>query len=171
LLLVQSYAPDKAPCINCLEQSPSQLASTFRSWFFLLLVWLSLSFIQREDLLLCSSYLPLGVPNWVPNMQYQCTTWKLSQKLEKDSTINWSTTKMKRFDHYLKTTKKLSLDLHLRSLYVRMTSWYVMIISNCGMTILVCLWLNHIVWCDKCLLDLVCKMNCLDLLCLGRNFL
>jgi hypothetical protein len=38
LLLVQSYAPDKAPYINCLELSPSQLASTFGSWFFLLLV-------------------------------------------------------------------------------------------------------------------------------------
>jgi hypothetical protein len=38
LLLVQNYAPDKAPFINCLELSPSQRASTFRSWFFLLLV-------------------------------------------------------------------------------------------------------------------------------------
>jgi hypothetical protein len=38
LLLVQSYSPDKVPYINCLELSPSQLASTFRSWFFLLLV-------------------------------------------------------------------------------------------------------------------------------------
>jgi hypothetical protein len=28
-------------------------------------------FIVREDLLLCSSYLPLGVPNWVPNTHYQ----------------------------------------------------------------------------------------------------
>jgi hypothetical protein len=25
---------------------------------------INLGFIQREDLLLCSSYLPLGVPNW-----------------------------------------------------------------------------------------------------------
>jgi hypothetical protein len=64
LLLVQSYAPEKAPYINCLEQSPSQLASTFGSWFFLLLVRLNLGFILREDLPLCSSYLPLGVPNW-----------------------------------------------------------------------------------------------------------
>jgi hypothetical protein len=64
LLLVQSYAPDNAPSINCLEQSPSQLASTFRSWFFLLLVRLNLGLIPREDLPLCSSYLPLGVPNW-----------------------------------------------------------------------------------------------------------
>jgi hypothetical protein len=38
LLLVQSYTPDKAPYINCLELSPSQRASTFGSWFFLLLV-------------------------------------------------------------------------------------------------------------------------------------
>jgi hypothetical protein len=38
LLLVQSYTLDKAPHINCLELSPSQLASTFGSWFFLLLV-------------------------------------------------------------------------------------------------------------------------------------
>jgi hypothetical protein len=26
---------------------------------------------MREDLLLCSSYLPLGVSNWVPNKHYQ----------------------------------------------------------------------------------------------------
>jgi hypothetical protein len=38
LLLVQRYAPNKAPYINCLELPPSQLASTFESWFFLLLV-------------------------------------------------------------------------------------------------------------------------------------
>jgi hypothetical protein len=32
---------------------------------------INLSFILREDLLLCSSYLLLGVPNWVPNKHYQ----------------------------------------------------------------------------------------------------
>jgi hypothetical protein len=32
---------------------------------------INLGFILREDLLLCSPYLPLGVPNWVPNMHYQ----------------------------------------------------------------------------------------------------
>jgi hypothetical protein len=32
---------------------------------------INLGFILREDLLLCSSYLPLGVPNWVPNKHYQ----------------------------------------------------------------------------------------------------
>jgi hypothetical protein len=29
--------------------------------------WINLGFILREDLLLCSSYLPLGVPNWTVN--------------------------------------------------------------------------------------------------------
>jgi hypothetical protein len=32
---------------------------------------INLGFILREDLLLCSSYLPLGVLNWVPNTHYQ----------------------------------------------------------------------------------------------------
>jgi hypothetical protein len=32
---------------------------------------INLGFIPREDLLLCSSYLPLGVPNWVHNTHYQ----------------------------------------------------------------------------------------------------
>jgi hypothetical protein len=32
---------------------------------------INLGFILREDLLQCSSYLPLGVPNWVPNTHYE----------------------------------------------------------------------------------------------------
>jgi hypothetical protein len=32
---------------------------------------INLGFILREDLLLCSSDLPLGVPNWVRNTHYQ----------------------------------------------------------------------------------------------------
>ena len=36
---------------------------TFRSDSLLLLVRLNLGFLMRENLLLCSSYLPLGVPN------------------------------------------------------------------------------------------------------------
>jgi hypothetical protein len=38
------------------------------------------------------------------------TTWKLSKSLEEDSSIDCTTPrtpKMKRVDHYLKTTKKL----------------------------------------------------------------
>jgi hypothetical protein len=31
-----------------------------------------LGFILREDLLLCSSYLPLGVPNWAANTTPSC---------------------------------------------------------------------------------------------------
>jgi hypothetical protein len=75
LLLVQSYAPDKAPYINCVEQSPSQLASTFGSWFFLLLVRLNLGFILRDELPLCSSYLPLGVPNWAASIAIKQFFW------------------------------------------------------------------------------------------------
>jgi hypothetical protein len=33
--------------------------------------YINLGFILRKDLLLCSSYLLLGVPNWVPTMDYQ----------------------------------------------------------------------------------------------------
>jgi hypothetical protein len=76
LQLVQSYAPDKALYINCLEQSPSQQASTFGSWFFLLLVRLNLGFILREDLSLCLSYLPLGVPNWAASTAIKQFFWR-----------------------------------------------------------------------------------------------
>jgi hypothetical protein len=43
----------------------SQLVATFGSDFFLLLVRLNLGFILRENLPLCSSYLPLGVSQLV----------------------------------------------------------------------------------------------------------
>jgi hypothetical protein len=45
-------------------------------------VWLSptgsinLGFITEGNLLLCSSYLPLGVPNWVPNTHHQAFFWR-----------------------------------------------------------------------------------------------
>jgi hypothetical protein len=32
---------------------------------------INLGIILREDLLMCSSYLPVGVPKWVPNKHYQ----------------------------------------------------------------------------------------------------
>jgi hypothetical protein len=69
--MVQSYALDKAPYINYLELSPSQRASTFEKLVLFPTGSINLGFILREDLLLCSSYLPLGVPNWVPNKHYQ----------------------------------------------------------------------------------------------------
>jgi hypothetical protein len=37
---------------------------------------INLGFILREDLLLCSSYLPLGVPNWAVNYTPSPTTEK-----------------------------------------------------------------------------------------------
>jgi hypothetical protein len=58
----QSYAPDKASYINCLEPSPSQLASTFRSGFFLLLVRLNLGFILRETCRCAHHTFLLGFP-------------------------------------------------------------------------------------------------------------
>jgi hypothetical protein len=76
LQLVQSYAPDKVLYINCLEQSPSQQASTFGSWLFLLLVRLNLGFILREDLPLCLSYLPLGVLNWAASTAIKQFFWR-----------------------------------------------------------------------------------------------
>jgi hypothetical protein len=50
-------------------------------------------------------------------------------------------------------------------IYVRTTLYYVMIISNCGMTIVVWFWLNHVAWCDECLLDLDYKINYLEIQC------
>jgi hypothetical protein len=54
--------------------SVAKLASiNLLKFVFLLLVRLNLGFTTEGNLLLCSSYLPLGVPNWVLNTHYQCT--------------------------------------------------------------------------------------------------
>jgi hypothetical protein len=37
---------------------------------------MNLGFLLREDLLLCSSYLPLGVPNWVVICLHQVFFWR-----------------------------------------------------------------------------------------------
>jgi hypothetical protein len=50
------------PYINCLELSPSQLASTFGSGFFLLLVRLNLGFILRETCRCAHHTFLLGFP-------------------------------------------------------------------------------------------------------------
>jgi hypothetical protein len=60
----QSCTLDRRHILILRSRRQSQLASTFRSGFFLLLVRLNLVFILRENLPLCSWYLPLGVPNW-----------------------------------------------------------------------------------------------------------
>jgi hypothetical protein len=54
-----------------MESLPSQLASTFGSGFFLLLVRLNLGFTIEGNLPLCLSYLPLEVPNWVASTANQ----------------------------------------------------------------------------------------------------
>jgi hypothetical protein len=48
-------------CLECHEASKHHLLK----FGFLLLVRSTLVSQLREDLLLCSSYLPLGVPNWL----------------------------------------------------------------------------------------------------------
>jgi hypothetical protein len=63
LLLVQSKALDEVPyklseAIAKLAASPSEVLA-FSYWFD------KPRFLLRENLLLRSSYLPLGVPNWV----------------------------------------------------------------------------------------------------------
>jgi hypothetical protein len=70
LLLVQSYAPDEAPYINGslykLSGAVAKLASiNLRKLVLSPTGSINLGFILREDLLLCSSYLPLRVPNWL----------------------------------------------------------------------------------------------------------
>jgi hypothetical protein len=54
--------PDKCHKTNCLEPSASQLASTFGSGFFLLLVRLNLGFILRETCLCAHHTFLLGFP-------------------------------------------------------------------------------------------------------------
>jgi hypothetical protein len=70
LLLVQSYALDKAP--YNLSGAVAKPAS-INLWKLVISPTssINLGFILREDFLLCSSYLPLWVPNWVPNTHYQ----------------------------------------------------------------------------------------------------
>jgi hypothetical protein len=58
----QSYTLDKASYINCLESSPSQLASTIGSGFFLLLVRLNLGFILSETCRCAHHTFLLGFP-------------------------------------------------------------------------------------------------------------
>jgi hypothetical protein len=50
-----------APLLECHEASKHHL---LKYWLFPT-GSINLGFLLRENLLLCSSYLPLGVPNWV----------------------------------------------------------------------------------------------------------
>jgi hypothetical protein len=61
-----------AHCLECREASEHQPSE----------VWLSptgsinLGFTTEGNLLMCSSYLHLGVPNWVPNTHHQAFFWR-----------------------------------------------------------------------------------------------
>jgi hypothetical protein len=61
----QSYAPDKAPYINSLEQTPKPASINLQKWFLSPTGSIKPCFHTEGNLLLCSSYLPLRVPNWV----------------------------------------------------------------------------------------------------------
>jgi hypothetical protein len=62
---------------GAIVQSVVKLASiNLLKFGFLLLVWLILGFTTEGNLLLCSSYLPLGVPNWVPTTHHQAFFWR-----------------------------------------------------------------------------------------------
>jgi hypothetical protein len=75
LLLVKSYTPTSS-LSSALVRSVAKLASiNLLKFGFLLLVRLNLGFTTEGNLLLCSSYLPLGVSNWVLNMHYQAFFW------------------------------------------------------------------------------------------------
>jgi hypothetical protein len=54
-------------CLECREASEHQPSEVWLSSTGLI----NLGFTTEGNLLLCSSYLPLGAPNWVPNTHYQ----------------------------------------------------------------------------------------------------
>jgi hypothetical protein len=63
LLLALKLRPDRRHKQIVWSYRQSQLASTFRSDLFSPTGRLNIGFILRENFPLCSSYLPLGVPN------------------------------------------------------------------------------------------------------------
>jgi hypothetical protein len=80
LLLVKSHAPTSS-LSSALVRSVAKLASiTF--WSLAFSYWFDLTLVSqlREDLLLCSSYLPLGVPN---GLYLHAITHPLGMKMTK----------------------------------------------------------------------------------------
>jgi hypothetical protein len=65
---------------------------------------INLGFILREDLLLCSSYLPLGVPNWAV-IYTPSWTWIVSYEVLGDSDSLSETNTCRMENHRGKTTK------------------------------------------------------------------
>jgi hypothetical protein len=67
LLLVQSYAPDGGAIYKLSGAIAKPASINLRKLVLSPTGSINLGFILREDLLLCSSYLPLGAPNWAVN--------------------------------------------------------------------------------------------------------
>jgi hypothetical protein len=82
-LLLAKQSLDEAP--YKLSGAVAKLASiTFWSIDFFL-DSINLGFLLRENLLLCSSYLPLGVPNWkVKNYQHRAASRHFSHAVAGD---------------------------------------------------------------------------------------
>lgn len=112
---------------------------------------------------------------WVTNASYDIL--RLREKcLMEDQWRTWTNTSMRNTQH-TKIHRRSRIetwciqyrnrqDHHSSLLLNQRYPKEVLILPNCGMTILVCLCLNHVGW---CLLDDCCLQNCFDLLCLGRN--
>jgi hypothetical protein len=64
LLLAPKLRPRQATKTNSLEPSPKPASINLQKWFLSPTGRLNLGFIIEGNLPLCSSYLPLGVPNW-----------------------------------------------------------------------------------------------------------
>jgi hypothetical protein len=71
------------PCPECHEASKHHLLK----FGFLLLVRLTLVSQLREDLLMCSSYLPLGVPNELLLTSHQQVFWRRCRGLKKKNKL------------------------------------------------------------------------------------
>jgi hypothetical protein len=58
-------------------QKPDSI--NLQKWFLSTTIRLNLAFILRENLPLCSSYLPLGVPNWAVSTAIKHFFWRRCQ--------------------------------------------------------------------------------------------
>jgi hypothetical protein len=67
----QGHTPDKAPYINSLEKSPKLVSINLEKWFLSPTGSIKPWFNTEGNLLLCSSYLPLRVHNWVASTANQ----------------------------------------------------------------------------------------------------
>jgi hypothetical protein len=83
LLLVKSYTLTNIYLAPLSGVSQSYRALTFGSVVLSPNGSINLGFTTEGNLLLCSLYLPLGVPNWVPTTHHQCTQQELKRVIAK----------------------------------------------------------------------------------------